>query len=68
MGDANSTIELETKFSGDWDYTIRCEPGKIWINNDIETISMCWEDFDRIVAERDKFRRLTTALETEQAA
>lgn len=57
------TIELFTKFDGDWSYEIRFEADKIWIDSGCHTLSMCYEDFDRIVAERENFRKLNASLE-----
>lgn len=57
------TIEMETKFEGDWTYEIRFEADKIWIDTGCSTISMCYEDFDRIVAEREKYARLSQQVQ-----
>ena len=56
------TIEMQTEFEGDWNYTVRFEANKVWIGTGCETISMCFEDFDRIAAELANFRKLNALI------
>jgi len=53
---------MQTEFEGDWNYTVRFEANKIWIDTGCETISMCFEDFDRIVSELANFRKLNDSV------
>ena len=57
------TIKMQTEFEGDWNYTVRFEANKVWIGTGCETISMCFEDFDRIVQERENFKRLNASVQ-----
>jgi len=56
------TIEMQTEFKGDWEYTIRFEANKVWIDTGCEQISMCFEDFDLIAAELANFRKLNASI------
>jgi hypothetical protein len=62
------TIEMQTKFDGDWSYEIRFEENKIWIDTGCKTVSICFDDFDRIIAEYERFKKLHADANREEAA
>lgn len=66
-------IEMEVKFTGDWDYEIRFETAiapKVWINTGCGngSQSIGFDDLDRIIAEYERFKKLYADANREQAA